>query len=74
MEIDTNVIPIKNGHRWENIISGYQHLKQGGNITSDSENLNENVFFTVFCHNYRDKSFPPNMAVNFIDILGGNDN
>ena len=48
METQIHTIFLKNGHKWENIISGSRHSEVSGNITSGSENMNKNVFLTIF--------------------------
>ena len=48
----------KNGHKCNNLISGFEHTKQSENTISGSENINKNVFLTIFLLIIISKDFP----------------
>ena len=58
METHIPIIFLENGHKSENKISGYKHTKQSENIISGSENMNKNVFLSIYILIIIIKDFP----------------
>ena len=58
METHIPIIFLENGHMSENKSSGYKYTKRSENIISRSENININVFLSIYILIIIIKDFP----------------